>query len=165
VLHAQRVAQQVAELLERFLRTRLILSDEGEQRVQRVEEEVRVDLRAQCRQLGLRLQRPGPRGAFLLPAQLRLDLDCVRDRRENAVDQHRHQELPESDRRVEGLEREGSLPIRVHRDEEPGLEADREDAVGEREPHLDREEASRRVWCPREPPADDDRRHPERGLR
>jgi hypothetical protein len=83
----EHVAEHVTEPLERVLRRLRLARDERGQRVQRVEEKVRVELTAQRGELGAHAEGIGVRGARLLFAQTLRDTDRVRADGEDAVDE------------------------------------------------------------------------------
>ena len=97
LLHAHPEPQQLAQALDGGLRPRGIAPDEAEERVQRVEDEVRVELRAQQLQLGPRVERLCAAGPVLGLAGARPVVPRVPGAEKAGLEGGVHHRLPEHD--------------------------------------------------------------------
>src|SRR5262249_6760883 len=96
-MDADRVVEKVAELLDRGFRQGGIAAHQAEHGVERVEEEMRIELSPQGGQLRLRPQSFGPRGAGFLLAQPSRDHPGVSARGHGEVDETAREDLPGGD--------------------------------------------------------------------
>ena len=120
---------------------RRVVPHQGEQRVQRVEQEVRVELRTQRLQLGAGLELGEPRQPRLLVAQADDERGGVGEAGEERVEEEADEELPGGHPHVVGAARPGALAHPVGDLEEAPRAGDREAGVEESEPGVDGEEA------------------------
>ena len=89
-IHVEHVAQQRRELLERALAVSRIDPHERRDGVQRVEQEVRIELRTQRAQLGVDLQRLRARRPTFLLAKTPRRLHRIRDAHHQPVERECH---------------------------------------------------------------------------
>src|SRR5204863_7358933 len=100
-LLAESIREETPQLLDRQLRPLRIAAHDGVERVERVEDEVRVELRAERLELGPRAKRLRRCQALSLLRQAGRFLPRLRDGREDAIEKDRQQDLPSDDAPVE----------------------------------------------------------------
>jgi hypothetical protein len=138
-MHAQAVAQQIAELFERTLRNRGVAAYQSDQRVISIENEVRIELAAHRLERGLRAQR--------------LRLRRSRHAGERAVDQHVVQHAERHDAPVdlhraaeeERVEADEAEPSRSGEDDERDHQRDMRTEASDPARHSQHRDADERV--------------------
>jgi hypothetical protein len=149
-LNPQAVAKQVAQALQGLFGDRRFASDESHQRVEGVEDEVRVELGAQRLELGPSAERLGARGARGLLAAVGGVVPRIGEARERGIDHHVVQHPPGQGARVEAQAERSLEQQRVEAHEQRPARAAR-DHVREQQPGLRRVEARTRRLGPRQP--------------
>lgn len=150
-VHSQAVVQDLAETLQRPLCERRITAHQAESRMERVEEEVGIELAAEHGQLGAGAQRVGlGRARRLLPHALGV-LPGVGPARDREIDEPAHHRLPGDDHRIEAKLGAARGQERI---EGPGRDDARgpDQRIRHRQPEVSREEPGPPLVVPGHPP-------------
>jgi hypothetical protein len=161
---ALRVAEEVAQALERGLGRRRLADHEPEHGVERVQEEVRVELGPERVELGAGPERLRARRPLGLGAQPRRVEERVGDARERRVHEEAREELEGNDAHLEPRGRERALHPRPVEREEEDLADGREHREGRGQTGVEGEEASAARLGPGEAARRPERERPEQGV-